>query len=173
MRKKLRETNQSKKAYLNLDKGAEIQPVEHTFKKKFPDQQDFSKFHDISLFQEGSLVGEHDVYKNGQHSTTVTCHSRHGVLWKMSRATFMRIQRNKEAWANLTEMVAFRQFRKMADDVEETYPFEHKQQKYQEFKDKHEEPWVWDLLLQPRAINKENKIQPYMSHPNYLKKLEE
>ena len=68
-------------------------------------------------------------------------------------------------------MIAFREFRSKADDVNPTPIEDVKYEKHKAFK-KTGDPWLFELLMSDRHVI-DGKIQPYLEHPEYLKRTAE
>jgi len=61
-----------------------------------------SQWFRIWILGHGQMVGEEDVLGQRAYSTTVKCHSEHGVLYSIKSSEFHRlIKANLESWSVL------------------------------------------------------------------------
>lgn len=70
--------------------------------------KDFPYAQKISIFEAGSLIGEDDLFKGGNHSTTLTCNSKKGTLYHMRKDQFYKLRKNDNSWKEVLSHVAYR-----------------------------------------------------------------
>ena len=66
--------------------------------------------------------------------------------------------------------IAYRDFRREADDIDETPIEDVKIEEREKFRREMADPAILDLLMGPRHVI-DGKIQPYHEHPDYLEHL--
>ena len=88
----------------------------------------------------------------------------------MSKDAFMKLKRNYNFWGEVMGSIAYRDFRREADDIDETPMEEVKFEEQEKFKREMADPVILDLLMGPRHVI-DGKIQPYDQHPDYLEYL--
>ena len=138
--------------------------------KKFPNLKDFPQQHKISLFEAGSLIGLDDLYHEQDYTTTLTCSTQKGHLFGMKKDQFLKLSKNPYIWNKVQNMVAFRNYRRFADDIKATSKQEIKEEQEVAFRQKGD-PWLFELLMEPRHV-KHGVVMPYDQHPEYLHRID-
>ena len=89
--------------------------MQNVLSKKFPELKDFPEAQEISIFEVSSLIGENDVFKEEKYTSTLRCTSKHGTLFAMNKDQFFKLKKSQKSWDNVKQMVAYRQFRQLAN----------------------------------------------------------
>ena len=82
----------------------------------------------------------------------------------------MKLKRNYVCWGEVMGSIAYRDFRREADDIDETPIEDVKIEEREKFRREMADPAILDLIMGPRHVI-DGKIQPYHEHPDYLEHL--
>ena len=100
--------------HIHYRKGVQKQNI---LAKRLPEIRDIPYAMKLSIFGQGSLMGEEDVFGRGKFSCTIKCHTQKGKVFEISEEHFRSMKKSEAAWLAIMEKIIQKESRQIATHI--------------------------------------------------------